>query len=184
MKTRSVRGNGNRAVWREVTVVDGRLYRLPNGELVQASVVPHPDALPVYWEEAPIRATRRTGGDETPAAHGLTLSVVWPEGMEEAGSVGPAYVRLVNAPGLAGVPWAGGYDVSEADWRPEVWRNDPAVGVRHRTGWTVRDLAEAGPEAEREFREAMVRAVAATMRLVEDGGARAVGMWGGGRTRG
>ena len=157
-----MRGNGNKAVWRDVTIVDGAVYRLPNGELVRASVEPHPDGLPEYWE------TSDVGSYKWPVGKGLTLSVLWPEPWaDEPGSVGPARVKFLTAACMARVPWSLGYYVFEMNVRPEVWREvrDGDVGS-HRTGWVVEDLVRADKDEEFEYRWAVGRASLALGRLM------------------
>ena len=154
-------GNGNRALWGPVTILDGALYRLPNGELVQASVVPHPEALPEYWEDVPGDHGRR--GDSWPRGEGLTLSVLWHAEGSARGCVGPTLLRLLTAPCVAGVPWGSGYSVCDLDVEPGLLRD--TVSDDYETGWTLEQLTEAGPDAAAEFAAAVRLAREGTQRL-------------------
>src|SRR6266542_3679405 len=141
-----VRGNGNQAVWRDVTIIDGAVYRLPSGELVRASVEPHPDGLPQYWQEA------ESGSHKWPVGKGLRLSVLWPEPWApESGNLGPARTKFLTAACMARVPWSLGYYVYELNVRPEVWREiRDGDGQSHATGWTVGGLVRADEGEEFE----------------------------------
>jgi hypothetical protein len=158
MNRHSLRGNGNRAVWRELVIVDGQLYRLPNGELARASVVPHPDALPEYWEETP------DGGDAWPTGSGLTLSLVWPYEAARSAVVGPAQLTLLTPACVAGVRWAEGCYVFDVDTTPEIVRKKGEEGFG--PGWPLDALVPAGPEGEAEFDEAVNLASRAQDRLL------------------
>ena len=150
-------GNGNRAVWRDMTILDGAIYRMPNGELVQASVVPHPDALPEYWEDVP-------GTDDAwPRGRGLTLNVHWHEEGAARGSVGPALLTFMTAARLAQVPWAGGHYVCDRDLAAKAVR-DTGCGAREAT-WTVEQLRLATTQEHAEFAAAVKRAARALRRL-------------------
>ncbi len=157
MNRHTLRGNGNRAVWRETLVVDGELYRLPNGELVRASVVPHPDALPEYWSDTP------DGSDAWPTGTGLTLSLVWPY-EPSGGVVGPAQLTLLTPACVAGVRWAEGCYVFDVDTTPELIRKKGEEGFG--PGWPLDELLPAGLEAEPEFEEAVKVAEHAWQRLL------------------
>ena len=158
-------GNGNRALWGDVTIWDGELYRLPNGELVRASVVPHPEALPEYWEDVPGGQGR--SGDSWSRGEGLTLSVLWHAEGSARGCVGPALLRLLTAPCVAGVPWGSGYSVCDLDVEPGLLRD--TVYEDYETGWTVEELMAVGEEAEEEFAAAVRLAREGTQRLAMRG---------------
>src|SRR5688500_9717151 len=165
-------GNGNRALWGPITILDGAIYRLPNNELVQASVVPHPEALPQYWEAVPAGQARTdhhehagshtSTGDSWPRGEGLILSVLWHAEGSARGSIGPALLRFLNAAAVAGVPWGSGYSVSDLDVEPGLLRD--TVHDDYDTGWHLEQLAEAGPDAQAEFAEAVRLARAGTQR--------------------
>jgi hypothetical protein len=159
--TDGFRGNGNRALWGPITILDGAIYRLPNGELVRASVVPHPEALPEYWEDVP--PTHGRSGDSWPRGEGLILSVLWHAEGSARGSIGPALLRFLNAPAVAGVPWGSGYSVSDLDVEPGLLRD--TVYDDYDTGWTLEQLTAAGPAAEAEFAAAVRLAREGTQRL-------------------
>src|SRR5687768_10365691 len=132
------RGNRNRAVWRDVTILDGEVYRLPTGEVVRAKVVPDPDGLPEYWEEAAWDTHR------WPVGRGLRLSVPGSgpaAGEREHASIGPAEIRYLTAACAGLVPGSLGYCVRGVNGAPEVWREvREDDGRGRRTGWTVADL--------------------------------------------
>jgi hypothetical protein len=156
----SLRGNGNRAIWQHVTLLDGGLYRLPNGELVMANVDPHPVSNPEYWKEFP------DGSDAYSVGEGLTLSVIWPEdGGVARGTEGTARLTFLTAGCVAGVPWATGYFVDELALCPRVMGEDRENSEGVRTGWTVNQLVGAGPEGAIEFAQAVQRAERARERL-------------------
>ena len=166
-------GNGNRALWGPITIHDGAVYRLPNNELVQASVVPHPEALPEYWEDVPAgqdraadRARANPDGytrDSWPRGEGLTLSVLWHAEGSARGSIGPALLRFLNAPAVAGVPWGSGYSVSDLDVEPGLLRDTDHDD--YDTGWHLEQLAAAGPDGIAEFIAAVRLAREGTQRL-------------------
>ncbi len=166
-----LRGNGNRAVWRDVALVDGALYRLPSGQLVLASVVPHPDALPAYWRDTP------DGRDAWPTGRNLTLSLRWAAKEKDKdripGAIGPAQVTLFAPASVAGVPWGEDFYVHELDATPVVL---PAADGAHdahddtdsKRGWPVGQLTPARAEDYQDFAAQVQAAEMMTMeRLAE-----------------